>query len=333
MPINKNALLRYNALDRCLRNRGRDYSIQELLEEVNAALAEHNSNSTGIQLRQLRSDMAFMQSEAGYGADIEMVRDGHQGIYKYHDQNFSINNSPLNATEAEHLNSALVVLQRFEGTPGFEWMSEMAPMLKSHFGIETDGRKVMAYESNVDYTGHKYLTPIFDAITNKKVIRLKYTPFGRDSLDVTLHPYFLKQFNNRWYIFGDTEGDYNDLMNLALDRIDELEVTNKKARNTKIDWDEYLYDIIGVTKFEGKPEKIELLFSERQAPYIETKPIHASQKSKRNEDGSLLVRLEMIPNFELEMHILQFGERVKVLKPASLKKKILTHLKEAIKQY
>lgn len=332
MSTNKNASIRYHVLDRCFRNRGQEYTIKDLLDEVNGALADHDPKSSGIQIRQLRSDIAHMKSEVGFKADIVTHRNGKQGIYKYFDQDFSINNSPLNSTEAEHLQSAVTILQRFEGAPGFEWISEMGPMLKDRFGVKEENKKVIAYESNIDYTGHKYLSPIFDAITNRRMVKLEYEPFGKAPKHYNLHPYYLKQYNNRWYIFGHSS-DNDFMVNLPLDRIQELEVTKNKAEKDEIDWEEYLYDIVGVTKYDKQAEKVELLFNKDQAPYIETKPFHASQKAKRNDDGSLHVRLEVIPNFELEMQLLQFGERVEVLKPASLRQRMKERYEAAAKQY
>jgi hypothetical protein len=31
--------------------------------------------------------------------------------------------------------NAISILQRFEGTPQFEWMNKIGPMLSSHFGL------------------------------------------------------------------------------------------------------------------------------------------------------------------------------------------------------
>ncbi len=42
MSIIKNALLRYQTLDRCFKNTGRSYLIDELLEEVNQVLIDEN---------------------------------------------------------------------------------------------------------------------------------------------------------------------------------------------------------------------------------------------------------------------------------------------------
>lgn len=117
---NKPQLIRLNRLDKCFKNFHREYSIYDLLEEVNDALQQYDSKGSGIQLRTLRSDISFMRNSQGYGAPIEVYLGSSGNYYRYSDKNFSISNSPLNITEAEQLKAALSVLQRFEGSPQFE---------------------------------------------------------------------------------------------------------------------------------------------------------------------------------------------------------------------
>ena len=96
MAIIKNALLRYQTLDRCFKNNGRSYLIEDLLEEVNQTLIDENPENLGIQVRQLREDIRFMRSELGYSAPIDSREiSGKKHAYFYTDPSFSINNSPL----------------------------------------------------------------------------------------------------------------------------------------------------------------------------------------------------------------------------------------------
>lgn len=334
MSTNKNAIIRYNTLDKCFRNTGRKYYFDDLLEKVNEVLQEFEPGSVGIKTRQLRDDMRFMKSEAGYAAPIIAIKESKKAYYRYDDPSFSINNSPLNETEAEQMKSAIAILQRFEGAVQFEWMNEIGPLLSSHFGLNKSERKVMSYDTNIDYTGYDKITPIFNAIVNKRVLIIEYEPFDKEPLKVTFHPHYLKQYNNRWFVFGLNEEYRNPLWNMALDRINNIRETSTKYKDTKIDWEEHFYDIIGVTTPNGSvSEKIELVFSKEQANYIETKPLHPSQKSKRLENGDLHVSLKLIPNYELEMKLLSFGEKVKVVKPEKLINSLASRLKSAANLY
>lgn len=323
MSINKNALIRYNTLDRCFRNSGRMYFIEDLLNECNDALYEFDPNSDGIQKRQLFDDIRFMESNQGWSIPLNRIRNGRKVYYRYDDLAFSINNQQLNDSEAEQIKSAVQVLSRFSGTPQFEWVNEMIPMLESKFGLIERKKEIINFESNVDLKGLHFLTPFFNAIINERVLLIKYKDFRfKDSYDITFHPYYLKQFNSRWFVFGLNADKNIQNWNLALDRIESLIETSQIYHKSNMDWEDYFYDIIGVTRPEGiKIEEVVLEFSTEVAPYIITKPIHPSQKHK-SISTSLEVKINVIPNFELEKLILSFGEQVKVIAPDVFKKRI-----------
>ena len=124
-----------------------------------------------------------------------------------------------------------------------------------------------------------------------------------------------------------------DTWNLPLDRIEQIEQVDHKYIESDRDWDEYFFDIVGVSKMSEQVEEVELLFTKEQAPYVETKPIHPSQKSYLQDDGKLLVKLSLGLNFELQSQILSFGGQVKVLKPQILSEQIKSRLKKGYDQY
>lgn len=335
MFTTKHQIVRYNKLDRCFQNFGKEYSIDDLLNTVNEAIIEFDSKSAGVEIRTLRKDISFMRSESGYNAPIETYRGANGYYYRYSDKSFSINKSPLNDTEAEQLKNAVSILQRFEGSPEFEWVNEIAPLLNDKFGLKNQDQKVMSLESNIDYKGYKHITPLFNAIINKSVITVKYEPFNTPEYKVTFHPYFLKQYNNRWFVFGYNKFNQNQHWNLALDRINgDIEKTNEKYIEDTTDWVDFFDDIIGVSKDPNRQvEEVKLVFSKEQAPYIDTKPLHWSQKTKLLEDGSLEVRIKVMLNYELEMRILSFGEKVKVIAPEALCTEIKERIKKQLNNY
>ncbi len=333
MFTTKHQIVRYNKLDKCFQNYGKEYSIDDLLDAVNEAILEYDHNSSGVEIRTLRKDISFLKTV--YNAPIEAIRGSNGFYYRYTDKSFSINKSPLNDTEAEQLKKAVSILQRFEGSPEFEWVNELGPLLNDKFSLKSQDKKVMSLESNIDYKGYNYITPIFNAIVNKTVLKIKYEPFNKPEYEVTFHPYFLKQYNSRWFVFGYNEYNENAQWNLALDRINgEIEKINNKYKEDTTDWEEFFDDMIGVSKnIDNKIEEIKLVFNKEQAPYIETKPLHWSQKSKYLDDGSLEIRIQVMLNYELEMRILSFGEKVKVIEPQVLVSKIKDRIKEQFSNY
>ncbi|MFZ1790709.1 MAG: WYL domain-containing protein [Saprospiraceae bacterium] len=334
MSNNKNAVIRYQVLDRCFRNSGRMYFWEDLLEECNKALIDFDPKSEGIQRRQLFDDIRFMESPAGWSIPLGRIQHGRKVYYRYEDMSFSISNQPLNDSEVEQIKSALQIFSRFSGTPQFEWVNEMIPMLESKFGLIERKNEVINFESNVDLKGLHFLMPLFNAIINERVLLVTYKDFkSSEPYEVTYHPYYLKQYNNRWFSFGLNSDNQVPNWNLALDRIESLNETSLKYRPSEIDWDEYFYDFIGVTRPEGVDiQEIVLIFTLDVAPYVITKPIHPSQKYSHGPSG-LEVKIKVIPNFELERLILSFGEQVNVVSPMDLKERILQRLKLAESLY
>ena len=69
MPVNKNALLRYQILDRCFSDFHRKYEIEDLLDKVNEAL--YDLYGTEVSIRQIRDDIKYMRDRVTYDAPIK----------------------------------------------------------------------------------------------------------------------------------------------------------------------------------------------------------------------------------------------------------------------
>lgn len=335
MPNTKNAYIRYKMLDNCFRNTAKRYFIEDLVEACSRALTELEPNSNGISLRQIQDDIAFMESSDGWGIDLERKRDGKRVYYRYSNPGFSINNMPLNDMEIDRLQTAIGILSQFQGMPQFEWMQELIPKLKQGISAYRDHEAILSFDNNQYLKGIDHLGELYNAIHYKKVLNIVYQPYRMEEMELTIHPYYLKQYNNRWFLFG-----YNPELekydwNLALDRIVSIKEIHRPYHiNSQINWREYFEDIIGVTHpANAKTEKVVLHFSGKTGYYIQTKPLHGSQKSKWINDDTLEVTLEVILNYELERLILSYAGKVKVLKPVKLVRSMRDTLKDAVKRY
>jgi len=335
MATNKNALLRYHVLDRCFRNPGRMYFMEDLLDECNKALLEIDPASNGIQRRQLFMDISFMESPQGWSIPLERTKFGRKDYYRYYDLKYSINNQPLNEQELNQVRSALSVLSRIGGIPQFEWMNEIIARLEQTLHLSPWQHDIISFESNEYLAGLEHLGVLFDAINYKKVLKVKYKAFkSKVSSSIEIHPYYLKQFNNRWFLFGHNP-EINKLWNLALDRIISIKESKiTYIENTSIDFTDYFEDIIGVSRPDNiDPIKIDLHFTSTQAPYILTKPLHGSQKKVSLDETGIVVSITVIPNHELEQLLLSFGEHVEVIKPIELRKKMESRVNSMVNKY
>lgn len=336
MATNKNALIRYKILDRCFKNTGRQYFIEDLIAECEKVMLDIDPLSSGISRRQIFDDIAFMESNEGWEIELRKQRKGKKVFYRYVNTSFSINNMPLNVVEVNQLKDAVNILSQFKGMPQFEWVNELIPKLAQGMQAKESLPTIMEFDHNQYLKGIEHLGTLHNAIFYKKVLSISYQPYENPTpFQVILHPYFLKQYNNRWFLFGFNPDKNKYDWNLALDRIvNIMEIKNVYQKNIAIDWQVYFEDIIGVTKpMEETIEDVVLHFTDKTARYIETKPIHGSQKSKWLDNFTLEIRLQVMINYELERLILSYADAVMVVKPMSLRESILKRLNKSVSQY
>lgn len=336
MATNKNALIRYKVLDNCFRNPGKRYFIDDLIEECCEVLAEIDPESDGISLRQIRDDIAFMKSKEGWNIELGDFKEGKKMYYRYANTTFSINNMPLNELEIGQLQSVLDILSQFKGMPQFEFINELIPKLKQGFAKEEPSTTIIEFDNNQYLKGIENLGTLHNAIFYKKVLDISYCPFeNEEPFSVIIHPYYLKQYNNRWFLFGYNPINEKYDWNLALDRIVSIkEIKGRYHKNSMIKWADYFEDIIGVTKtMDASVENITLYFLGKTGKYIESKPLHGSQKSNWIDETTLEVKLELIINYEFERLILSYADSVKIISPSHLVKQIKSRLSNSFIQY
>jgi len=331
----KFATTRYHVLDQCFSNSGKKHSISDLVEKINNALVEENLS---IQKRQVYDDIKFMESEYGYSVELEKEKIGRTVYYRYKDSSFSIKNQPLNQEELVQLRLAISSFQRFKGLPQFEWVEDMAQRLESILDLGDNAKSIMGYESNSVLKGSNHIKKIYNAIFNKDVLKIEYKPFKKNIHTYYLSPYYLKQYNNRWFLFG-KDSKYYSITNLPLDRIVSIKASNKIYEEAAVDFEGkfnigYFDDIVGVTiPKNSKVEEVILKISKSIGDYIESKPIHPSQKLPKKEGDFYIVMLEIVPNNEFESKILEWGEHIEVIKPDFLRNKLKERVEKLLVNY
>jgi predicted DNA-binding transcriptional regulator YafY len=332
LATNKHAQIRYNTLNKCFRNSGKRFAIEDLVEACNEAIYEFTGKEDGIKKRQLYDDVRFMESEQGWSIELKKTKDGRKVYYSYEDPNFSISNKPLNETEANQLKEALLTLSRFKGMPQYDWIDELGTRLDAEFKLNKNSEKVMSFEENEYLEGKPFISDLYNAIIYKKVVAIEYKTFkNENSITYELSPYHLKQYNKRWFLFGKSQ-KFDTLTNVALDRILSIKDTDKTYEEGTIDFSEYFEDIVGVTIPEAKVVPIKIRVVDTMVPYIKTKPLHASQIYKFENDEHFII-LKVIPNYELESVLLSYGENLRVIQPDTFVDKMKSRIEKMNKNY
>lgn len=336
MPVNRNALIRYKTIDNCLRNRYREWTLEDLIEACSDALYEFEGISKGISKRTIQLDIQMMRSEKlGYNAPIIVYENKY---YTYDDPDYSITNTPLTGQDLKVMSEAVEVLRQFKGFSYFSGMTDIVSRLEDHV---TSARQktipVIDFEKNENLKGLDHLDTIYHAIVNKQTLELKYRSFkARSANTFIFYPYLLKEYRNRWFVFGMMRKD-RTLRNLALDRIHGLQIMPEErfVENRLFDSTTFFDDLVGVTKgLQSKAEKVVFQAGKMDAPYIRTKPVHKSQQVvSEQKDGSVIFEIEVVINQELQREFFGFADGIRILEPKHLADFMETKLKRAVNNY
>ena len=329
MPVNKSAKLRYRIIDSCLTNTlrkfpGKDFIIEKIEEQIGTSLSES----------MFTKDLDGMRDE--YGAPIKYDR-YHKG-YCYTEPGFSIKEFPLTHDEIEALDFSTALFQQLKNTRMFDQFESAINKVIEGYRISKiigkSEKQILQVEEPLRSDANQWLELILKAIVEKTCLKISYHGYGKEKKDHEFSAYLLKEYHNRWYAVGYSKKASNVLI-LALDRITKIESCKGVyvSDDQFIPADYFKYSF-GITQFNnGEPEKIQLLFTNYEAPYILSQPLHHSQKTISEDENGLQIELYIYISYELIQTILAYGDQVKVLKPVELKNRILGILKNSMKQY
>lgn len=330
MSSNKNALIRYKTLDKCLKNKYRKYTLEDLIDECSEALFEFEGKESFVSKRTVQLDLQNMRSEKfGYEAPIEVFE---RKYYRYSDPDYSIHNISVNESDLKAMNNAVQILKQFKDFSMFKEMNGVIQKLEDSIH-STNQKSIIHLDKNEQLKGLEHIDVLYNAILNKKVLNITYKSFkARESDSYVVHPQLLKEFNNRWFLICFNK-DY--AYNLALDRMENIQIEeNIEYIDKNLDGDEYFKDIVGVTVSPTMaPRNVVFFVDSSNAPYVKTKPFHASQEiiSENNEGTVFKICVQL--NYELERLLLGFGECLTVYKPKKLRVRLQEKFAAAKKNY
>lgn len=342
MPANKNAMTRYKILDELLSSRYHNYSLDDLTEEVSNRLADMYPDTNGVVRRTIEKDIYYLEYEGPFLVEIERYsvpcynkekqKSYQKQCLRYAQPSFSIFKKEMTDDEKYLLSEVLSLLGQFDGLPNLDALES----LRLGLGVRRADKNIISFTKN-PLENSNILGELFTSISQRQVVRIHYHKFDapENNQAVILNPYLLKEYNRRWFLFGVAE-EGGKMLCYSLDRIDKVEpLTSHKYVEYNGDINELFEDIIGVTLYDDAPlYNIYLWVSDISKDYVETKPLHESQRTidkvKEQEfrlqfpmlkDGKFY-RIDCKPNYELIRELSSFGKELLVLEPTEIQDQV-----------
>ncbi|HET8646477.1 MAG TPA: WYL domain-containing protein, partial [Vicinamibacteria bacterium] len=171
-----------------------------------------------------------------------------------------------------------------------------------------------------------------DATLHQRQARIAYFSFNsKKTKTYTLDPYRLVYFRGGLYLYARAE-QYDEVRTFAVERIEKIEVLDESFEvPADFNVSEYGRSAFGIAG--GQPEAVELEFDAEMAGYIRERVWHESQALEEADDGSVVLRMNVTPGWELKSWIKGFLPQVRVVKPASLRDEIAAELEQARKRF
>jgi hypothetical protein len=339
--MDKNQYERYKQIDRILRSVPDGLPLDILLERLNCSLSYENQ----IKRRQLQYDLEALKDL--YDAPINNKRGARR--IKYEDPSYSIVTYEMGAS----LKSMSEQLESIELNPRLLWLQNLIMMLQDTYFTNSMAMEAIDFGDNLEYKNSNRVHEFFTYILNKQVLEVNFSPGFSSPQNIVIHPYFVRQYNNRWFLFGWNEHaaaekkPASGIVNLPLDRINEVralsisfkEVSLQEIRDFK---EAYFGDIVGVTRIEGEPIHLILRFdfstgdlrrdnaSKRDYYYLLTKPFYPyisfPSEDKIKTNGYADVEMDILPNKELEGILLRYADTARILSPKNFREKMMERI-------
>jgi predicted DNA-binding transcriptional regulator YafY len=330
MPHIKNALIRYRIIDRCIRNNYKPYpskrDLREACEEnlFGSNYGEHICDST------IEKDLFNMRME--HDAPIKYSK--KNGGYFYEDENYTINDIPLTNEDLESIQFAVNTLQQFRDVEMFKNFGQAIDKIVDRVAIESKQSlsqedPIVQFEKAFSSGGNEFLPIIYEAIISNRQVGFKYQSFTSDEeKERIVSPLLLKEYRNRWYLVSFDQ--YKEsILTFSLDRMKNVVILNDQIQIPDgFNPQKYFKYSMGITAYNGDPEKIQIKADPIAAKYIQSQPLHHSQRILKQTDQNTVFEIQVYISEELIRTLLSFGGEIQILES----KKLIDEMKKRVKE-
>jgi predicted DNA-binding transcriptional regulator YafY len=345
MPTNKNAIIRYLTIDKRLRKLPRP-SFADLVQACSEAIGKPVSRSS------IEKDIKDMRYGDVLGKKAPIVNDRRANCYYYSDESFQFYTNDLD--EEEQIAMAISAQAIAQQLPSASFGQRLVSILKQSSSKQKklqamiqQGEEFLQLEVPFQYSqqgdqqnnDYRHLETVFNAIYEEHYLDIEYRKFGTEAVQThCICPLLLKEYRNRWYVIGVEVGvDPPKFKNWGLDRmVSCYKRTNGFSRSAFcFSAQDFFQHAIGITVPDNQqPALVRLRFDATQYEYLQTRPIHHSQRVIYQPVAPYFeLEINVYLTYELEERLLGYAQLVEVLEPLSLRQALHQRLIDTLNKY
>ncbi len=316
MNHSKSAFRRYKVIDGVLRNTMKLYpKMRDFIEACHTKLDFYPSEET------IQKDIANMRLPYPDGFDAPIRYNRSQKGYEYTDPEYSLIGVSLRQEEIDAISEAIDVIRYIGGNRISDKFNHAVEKILSFTleGSNSEENNVPVIQTMVPPVsrGFEHIELLYKACREHIPISFIHFSYKKRTFNhILLHPFLIKEFENRWYVIGYSE-QHDAIRTFGLDRVSDplLIKRNYNYSNPQL-IHSYLNDVFGVFPIpEAKKELIKIHVSQLGTHYFQAYPLHVSQKIEKESEGTSFITFEVIASVELARYFLSQGRHLKIVKP------------------
>lgn len=349
MATEREKLARWAFLDQLL-SKGVFMSQKEIMEayhgnpNTHIELVSVSDTISRLYLHSLRKDLDKFKSTLEKEGKRDMLEcsradDDHRKLsYRYKEPGFSVMPYLTGGMTDGEYRTLVGAINKLQGVLNPATFEEVRFAVQSR--METDYEKgpvYVDYEDNRRLKGREYRPILYRAITEKRSLHIQYRKYNGAELEFDFHPYLLKQYNERWFVFGRKKGSRDPYTSIPLDRIVSVKVDGKFSEDRPEGYLDYFQQRVGVSRKKGESVRhIVIRISDTDAwGRVTTKPLTTQTvvQAYDRRHGYGLICLDVVPNIELYTKILSWGVGVEILEDETVRSEFVTLIKTISGKY
>lgn len=316
MNNSKGAFLRYKLIDAMVRN---PYKPYPTMDEILASCYEKFEVSFSSET--IRKDIKNMRlpHPEGFDAPIKFHRK-HQGYY-YTNKDFTITSVSLRTEEIDAIEQAVELIRAIGDSRISEQFNAAIDRLmsatKDYYPSSGQVVPTLQLMTPPKSNGFQHFEFFYKAAKERKPVSfLHFSYQQRIFKHVLIHPFLVKEFENRWYVVGYSE-NHGEIRTFGFDRISFpiflkqpfIAVSPEVKRN-------FFKDMYGVFPLgERVVQRVVIHADKLSTHYFKAYPIHESQEIIKYSSGTSKITFNLIPTMELARYFRMQSKEVRVISP------------------